>query len=147
MQITEYSASMKELLSKQKYNTGKRPSEHHIGATSFLTNNSGAIPSNVITMANTHANTDYQEYCRKNDLQPHPARMPSALAEFFIKFLTQPKMLVMDPFGGSNTTGAAAEKLDRRWVVIEPNETYAKGSRGRFTTLKPKPGKEKNVHD
>jgi DNA modification methylase len=130
--LTEYSDSMKGLLKKQKYNTGKRPSEHHIGATSFLTNNAGAIPSNVITMANTHANTDYQEYCRKHDLQPHPARMPSALAEFFIKFLTKPNMLVMDPFGGSNTTGAAAEKLGRRWVAIEPNETYAKGSRGRF---------------
>jgi DNA modification methylase len=130
--LTEYSDSMKDLLNKQKYNTGKRPSQHHIGATSFLTNNAGAIPSNVITLANTHSNTDYQEYCRKHDFQPHPARMPTGLAEFFIKFLTKPKMLVMDPFGGSNTTGAAAEKLGRRWVAIEPNEAYAQGSRGRF---------------
>jgi len=59
--------------------------------------------------------------------------MPSGLAEFFIKFLTKPDMLVLDPFGGSNTTGAAAEKLDRRWVVIEPNDDYIKGSRGRFS--------------
>jgi site-specific DNA-methyltransferase (cytosine-N4-specific) len=133
--LTEYSASMKELLAKQKYNTGRRPSQHHIGEKSFLTNNNGAIPSNVITLSNTHSNTDYQEYCHKHDLQPHPARMPSALAEFFIKFLTKPKMLVMDPFGGSNTTGAAAEKLGRRWVAIEPNASYAEGSRGRFPNL------------
>lgn len=130
--LTEYSASMKELLAKQKYNTGKRPSQHNIGETSFLKNNAGAIPSNVITLANTHSNSEYQEYCREHKLQPHPARMPSALAEFFIKFLTKPNMLVLDPFGGSNTTGAAAEKLGRRWIAIEPNEDYIAGSRGRF---------------
>ena len=115
--LTEYSDSMKELLAKQKYNAGKRPSQHKVGAKSFLKNNAGAIPSNVITMANTHSNSEYQEYCRKHKLQPHPARMPPGLAEFFIKFLTKPKMLVLDPFGGSNTTGAAAEKLGRRWIA------------------------------
>ncbi|MGP8248072.1 MAG: DNA-methyltransferase [Bryobacteraceae bacterium] len=130
--LTEYSDSMKELLAKQKYNTGKRPSQHNIGAKSFLKNNAGAIPSNVITLANTHSNSEYQAYCREHSLQPHPARMPSALAEFFIKFLTKPDMLVLDPFGGSNTTGAAAEKLGRRWIAIEPNDDYIAGSRGRF---------------
>jgi site-specific DNA-methyltransferase (cytosine-N4-specific) len=102
--LTEYSKDMKELLEKQKYNSGMRPSQHKIGAKSFLTNNEGAIPSNVITLANTHSNSEYQTYCREHELQPHPARMPSGLAEFFIKFLTKPDMLVLDPFGGSNTT-------------------------------------------
>ena len=41
-------------------------------------------------------------------------------------------MLVLDPFAGSNTTGAAAEDLGRRWFSIEPTEPYAEGSRGRF---------------
>lgn len=130
--LTEYSPSMKELLAKQSYNTGKRPSQHHIGKTSFLTNNAGAIPSNVITMANTHANTDYQEYCREHKLQPHPARMPIGLAEFFIKFLTEPEGLVLDPFAGSNTTGAASERLGRRWFSIEAQRDYIQGSMGRF---------------
>jgi site-specific DNA-methyltransferase (cytosine-N4-specific) len=58
--LTEYSDSMKDLLRKQKYNTGKRPSQHNIGAKSFLTNNAGAIPWNVITLANTHSNSEYQ---------------------------------------------------------------------------------------
>jgi DNA modification methylase len=62
--------------------------------------------------------------------------MPSGLAEFFIKFLTKPDMMVLDPFGGSNTTGAAAEKLGRRWTVFEPNEKYALGSIGRFEAVK-----------
>ena len=130
--LVEYSNSMKDLLAKQKYNIGKRPSQHNIGAKSFLKNNAGAIPSNVITLANTHSNSDYQEFCRTEKLQPHPARMPSALAEFFIKFLTKPKMLVLDPFAGSNTTGAAAEKLERRWIAIEPQDDYIAGSVGRF---------------
>ncbi len=130
--LTEYSSSMKHLLSRQSYNNGKRPSQHNIGATSFLTNNSGAIPSNVITLANTQSNSQYQLYCRKHKLQPHPARMPHGLAEFFIKFLTAPGMLVLDPFAGSNTTGAAAENLNRRWIAIEPDDDYIAGSLGRF---------------
>lgn len=130
--LTEYSDSMKDLLRKQKYNTGKRPSEHKIGEKSFLKNNAGAIPSNVITLSNTLSNTEYQAYCREQDLHPHPARMPPGLAEFFIKFLTKPNMLVLDPFAGSNTTGAAAEKLGRRWIAIEPQDDYISGSKGRF---------------
>lgn len=133
--LTEYSASMKELLKKRRYNAGKRPSEHNIGEKSFLKDNAGAIPSNLITLANTQASSDYLNYCREHELRPHPARMPSGLAEFFIKFLTKPKMLVLDPFAGSNTTGAAAEKFDRRWLAIEPNESYLEGSRGRFGHL------------
>jgi site-specific DNA-methyltransferase (cytosine-N4-specific) len=130
--LTKYSASMEQLLKRQKYNTGKRPSEHHIGEKSFLTDNSGAIPSNIITLANTHSSSDYLTYCRAKELQPHPARMPSGLAEFFIKFLTKEGDFVLDPFSGSNTTGAAAEQLGRRWMAIEANEQYLLGSRGRF---------------
>lgn len=130
--LTKYSQAMEKLLRRRSYNTGKRPSEHNIGKTSFLKDNSGAIPSNLITLANTHSNSDYLKYCRTWQLQPHPARMPIGLAEFFIKFLTTPGALVIDPFAGSNTTGAAAEKLNRRWVSIETNELYVDGSLGRF---------------
>jgi site-specific DNA-methyltransferase (cytosine-N4-specific) len=133
--LTKYSESMERLLEKQSYNTGKRPSEHHIGKRSFLKKHAGAIPSNLITLANTQASSDYLNYCRAHDLQPHPARMPSGLAEFFIKFLTKPKSLVLDPFAGSNTTGAAAEKLERRWLAIEANESYLQASRGRFASF------------
>ena len=151
--LVEYSASMKRLLKTRSYNPGRRPSEHYIGATSFLKHNGGAIasnvlgmnhegdgvpsvPSNIITMANTHSSTEYQAFCRTNGIEPHPARMPSALAEFFIRFLTDPGDVVLDPFGGSNTTGAAAELLNRKWVSIEPNAEYVAGSRGRFNGVR-----------
>jgi site-specific DNA-methyltransferase (cytosine-N4-specific) len=58
--------------------------------------------------------------------------MPIALADFFIKFLTDPKDLVLDPFGGSCTTGKSAELLKRKWVCIEQNKEYLIGARGRF---------------
>ena len=58
--------------------------------------------------------------------------MQSALAAFFIQFLTDEGDLVFDPFGGSNTTGSVAEEMHRRWVCVEANADYIEGSRGRF---------------
>lgn len=134
--LIEYSNSMKQLLKTKKYNSGRRPSEFVIGEKSFLTDNAGAIPSNVLTFANTGSSDLYQNYCRAMKLPLHPARMPKQLAEFFIKFLTDKGDLVLDPFGGSNTTGAAAEGLNRRWVSVEPQLAYIKGSKARFQTQK-----------
>ena len=51
--LQEYSKAMKGLLKKGSYNAGKRPSEHNISETAFLRDNGGAIPSNVLTYANT----------------------------------------------------------------------------------------------
>jgi DNA modification methylase len=129
--LTGYSDAMKKLLTRQSYNSGKRPSEHKIGAKSFLNNNGGAIPSNVLSISNTDVD-DYIRFCEMHGLVPHPARMPKALAEFFIRFLTGARNLVLDPFGGSNVTGAAAESLGRRWVAIEPSANYIFGSKSRF---------------
>lgn len=133
--LQPYGDRMTKLLQRGSYNSGKRPSEHGIGESSFLTNNGGAIPSNVLTFSNTHSNDDYQAFCRANRIVPHPARMAMGVAEFFIKFATDEGDLVMDPFAGSNTTGAAAERLKRRWVSIEANPEYVHGSRGRFVRI------------
>jgi site-specific DNA-methyltransferase (cytosine-N4-specific) len=130
--LKPYSRAMLKLLRSKKYSAGRRPSEHRIGTTSFLRNNKGAIPSNVITLTNTDNRNQYMSYCRAAGHAPHPARMPIGLPEFFIRFLTRPRELVIDPFAGSNTTGEAAEQLKRRWASIEPREDYIIGSRGRF---------------
>lgn len=133
--LTKYSDSMLKLLAKGKYNSGRRPSQHHIGKSSFLSNNGGAIPSNVLTFGNTSSSDPYLTYCRRKQLSFHPARMPLGVPEFFVKFLTKPRGLVMDPFAGSNTTGLAAEAHKRRWVSIELRSDYVEGSRGRFGGL------------
>lgn len=130
--LTPYSGAMKKLLETKKYNHGTRHSEHWIGEKSFLKDNGGSIPSNVLTFANTNSNDAYLRYCRDQKLKPHPARMPDGLPDFFIRFLTRRNGLVLDPFGGSNTTGASAQRLKRRWISIEPTHDYIEASRGRF---------------
>jgi DNA modification methylase len=55
----------------------------------------------------------------------HPARFPLALPHFFIRLLTQPGQMVLDPFGGTGTTGVAAEALERQWIVTEIDPKYA----------------------
>lgn len=127
-----YSQSMKRLLKTKKYNSGRRPSEHDIGEKSFLTNNGGSIPSNVLIAANTASNSNYLNGCKENGITPHPARMPNFIAEFFIKFLTDKNDLVLDPFSGSNTTGEISESLKRKWLSIEVDENYINGSKLKF---------------
>jgi len=133
--LTGYSGAMKKLLKRQSYNAGERPSQHNIGKTSFLKDNGGAIPPNVLRISNTVSTSAYRRYCKAHGLKLHPARMPPELVEFFIRFLTDEKDLVFDPFGGSNTTGAAAEHLGRTWLTIEPEADYIAGSRGRFAGI------------
>jgi DNA modification methylase len=145
---TRYSRSMEQLLKRGTYNAGRRPSQHMIGAESFLTHNGGAIPPNVLIspresasfdlfevlpIANTGAKDPYQAYCREHGLDTHPARMPEKLVEFFVEFLTETGDRVVDPFAGSNTTGAVAERLGRKWLAIEANPDYVRGSRARFS--------------
>lgn len=130
--VEPYSKQMKKLLATGKYNAGDRPSEHTISETAFTIDNGGAIPSNVIIASNTSSNDPYLRACKNMGLEIHPARMAPAIPEFFIRFLTKKNDIVFDCFGGSNTTGAVAEKLSRRWITTELNSEYYKGSRFRF---------------
>ena len=130
--LKEYSGAMKDLIRNKKYNSGKRPSQHNISEGSFFTDNGGAIPSSVLSYANTSSREKYLDHCKEIGFSPHPARMPTELPEFFIKLLTDVNDIVFDPFGGSNTTGAAAEVLSRRWLAVEKNPEYAYASLGRF---------------
>jgi site-specific DNA-methyltransferase (cytosine-N4-specific) len=130
--LRAYSVSMQKLIASQTYNHGLRPSEHRIGKTSFLTDNGGSIPSNVLEFPNTSSRDEYLDYCKNHHLRPHPARMPSGLAQFFIEFLTDSGDRVLDPFAGSNTTGVVAERLGRRWASVEIKRDYIEGARGRL---------------
>ena len=46
-------------------------------------------------------------------------KKPERLVQRILNMCTEPDDLVLDPFGGSGTTAAVAEKLGRRWIVIE----------------------------
>lgn len=130
--LNPYSAAQQKLIKTGRFNAGKRPSQFVITEGAFAKDNGGSIAPSVLTISNTRSNDPYQQYCRKQNIEFHPARMQPELPEFFIKFLTDPGDIVLDPFGGSNTTGSAAEALSRYWVSVEPNETYVRGSIGRF---------------
>jgi len=84
----------------------------------FAKDNGGALPSNLLQYPNTESNSLHIRLCKARGIEPHPARFPKALPEFFIKLLTQPGDLVLDLFAGSNTTGEAAESLGRRWLAL-----------------------------
>ena len=148
--LRPYSKSMKRLLKSQNYNAGRRPSEHVISEGSFLTNNNGSISHNVLELepidesktprlpysmlscANTKSNDFFTKTCKERGIVPHPARMPLEIASFFIEFLTDEDDLVLDPFGGSNTTGFCAERAKRRWISIDTDKNYIKQSKIRF---------------
>jgi hypothetical protein len=147
--LRPYSKSMKALLQRQDYNSGKRPSEHIISDQGFLIDNGGSITPNLFelepmdqerevrlpnafSLSNTNSNDYYITKCNELGITPHPARMPAGLAAFFIQFLTDPDDLVVDPFAGSNTTGFMAELLGRRWVSIEIKESYAEQAKIRL---------------
>jgi site-specific DNA-methyltransferase (cytosine-N4-specific) len=130
--LVDYSKGMKRLLERGRYNSGHRPSDHRINETSFLKDNGGAIPPNVLAFANTSDDANYVAWCRLMGMRPHPARMPSTLAQFFVDFLTEKGDVVMDCFGGSLTTAAVAEHSGRKWLALEPTEDYLVGGMGRF---------------
>jgi DNA modification methylase len=148
--LRPYSKSMKDLLRTQKYNAGKRPSEHNISKSGFLKDHGGSIahnffemeqldesrevrlPHNVLSFSNTNSNDYFLTQCRKKSITPHPARMSGGLVNFFIEFLTEEGDVVIDPFSGSNTTGYCAEKLKRKWVSFEIKENYIKQAILRF---------------
>jgi len=54
----------------------------------------------------------------------HPCQTPEALIERVIRACTRPGQVVLDPFGGSGTTGVVASRLGRGYVLIEKDGDY-----------------------
>lgn len=138
--LKPYSADMIRLNSRGVRAT-VRPSGHNIKSSFDKISAGGSIPGNVfeddvasdlMKFGNNSANDNYTTLCKEQGLNIHPARFPAALPEFFVKFLTGESDVVLDPFAGSNTTGAVAERLNRRWLAMDAVEEYLKGSRNRF---------------
>jgi DNA modification methylase len=136
--LNEYTESMKRLIETGTYNRGRRPSGHVV-REGFTADRGGAIPPNLLQISNTGNDKDYITTCKERGLRSHPARFPAELPEFFIKFLTEPEDLVLDPFAGSNVTGAVAQTLGRRWFSIDIEDEYLRGSLARFDAPTPKP--------
>jgi DNA modification methylase len=53
--------------------------------------------------------------------------------------------VVLDPFCGSNTTGAVAEQIGRRWIAIEKDCAYLADSELRFGAIDGEQGNEERT--
>lgn len=128
--LQAYSKDMQRLI-KRGVKSTTRPSGHNI-TSNFATDQGGSIPGNVITCGNNESNSEYIRETKRRGRKIHPARYPAELPKFFIDFLTKAGDTVLDPFAGSNTTGAVAESLGRKWISFELNREYAEDSQLRF---------------
>jgi site-specific DNA-methyltransferase (cytosine-N4-specific) len=146
--LVPYSDRMLKLIEDpEKFYTPKvRPSGHDIGA-GFGKDNGGAIPSNLLQIPNTESNGGYVAGCKLVGADRHPARFPSKLPEFFIRFLTDPGDTVLDIFAGSNTAGAVAEVEGRRWLAFEERLDYLAASVFRFLPKTTAADRLRDAHD
>jgi hypothetical protein len=70
-------------------------------------------------------------------VKAHPTQKPEALLHRVILASTKPGDIILDPFFGTGTTGAAAKRLGRRYIGIEREENYAKIAKARIAKIVP----------
>jgi len=62
----------------------------------------------------------------------YPTQKPVRLLERIVAASSRPGDLVLDPYAGSGTTGVAAARLGRRWLLIDRNPAAAAIARERL---------------
>ena len=73
----------------------------------------------------------------ENGDKAHPTQKPEALLHRVLLASTKPGDIVLDPFFGVGTTGAAAKRLGRRFIGIEREAAYVKLARERIAAVIP----------
>ncbi len=131
--LRPYSKDMLRLI-QRGYKAKRRPSGHNI-TDKFGKDLGGSIPPNLLEFGNNDSNGYYLRACKEIGIKPHPARFPPQLPSFFIEFLTDEGDVVLDPFAGSNTTGAVAESAQRQWLAFDTHKQYLEASKSRFDVL------------
>ena len=121
--LQPYSESQKLAMLHRDAAVEHRPSGHTI-APSVYADNGGAIPPSLITASNTSSNSNYQRAQRESGQIAHPATFPENLPEFCIKLASREGDVIMDPFAGSCTVAAVAERLRRRYIVADRSLAY-----------------------
>ncbi|WP_307979867.1 DNA methyltransferase [uncultured Senegalimassilia sp.] len=54
----------------------------------------------------------------------HPTQKPVELMDYFVRTLTNPGNIVLDPFMGSGSSGVSAKGMGRKFIGIELDEDY-----------------------
>jgi hypothetical protein len=78
-----------------------------------------------------HTAPDY-EWQRRGARNSHPTVKPVQLMRWLCRLVTPPGGLILDPFAGSGTTGAAAVLEGFRFVGIERDAEYARIAEARI---------------
>lgn len=104
------------------YPSGHRVNEKRISQKAA--SRGGVTPFNVLPIANTNS-TD------SAGAHGHGAGTPLDLARWWARYICPPGGLVLDPFGGSGTTGVAALAEHRRCLLVERVPEYVAIARRR----------------
>jgi DNA modification methylase len=78
-----------------------------------------------------------KERLRENGVKAHPTQKPEALLYRVVLASSNPHDIILDPFFGTGTTGAVAKKLQRQWIGIEREPSYARLARQRIDSIEP----------
>ncbi|MDQ6740631.1 MAG: site-specific DNA-methyltransferase, partial [Actinomycetota bacterium] len=95
---------------------------HRQGATGF-TGRSLVYPTNVLYLAVETRN------------RHHSAVFPESLPDWFIRLFTQPGDVVLDPFMGSGTTNAVANRLGRHSIGVDTMPQYVERATERVAAV------------
>lgn len=66
----------------------------------------------------------------------HSTQKPLELLERILSISSKPGDLILDPFGGTMTTGAAAKKMGRKYIMIEQDAKYCEYGKERLSLIK-----------
>ncbi len=78
------------------------------------------------------------ERVKKSDgSKAHPTQKPEALLHRVLLATSKPGDLILDPFFGSGSTGAAAKRLGRRFIGIEREAEYIAVAKERIAKVQP----------
>lgn len=73
----------------------------------------------------------------ENGKSLHSTQKPMELLRRVILSSTKANDIILDPFFGSGTTGAAAKELSRNFIGIEQDKTYVNAAKERIKSVKP----------
>jgi len=76
-----------------------------------------------------------RERLKLNGQKAHSTQKPEALLYRILLAATNPGDVVLDPFFGTGTTGAVAQRLRRHWIGIERDPAYVELARTRIAAL------------
>lgn len=97
-----------------------RPSGRKINCAKILAASAtrgGVTPFNVLPIPNTNSQSSAGAH-------GHGAGTPLALCSWWVRYITPPGGLVLDPFSGSGTVGLAAVQQGRDYIGIERMPEY-----------------------